>query len=123
MKIFTALYALDVLGKDFSYETRVVHDGQLRDGIIHGNLYLIGQGDPSFDTDMMVSLVKSITEKGIRGVTGQFYYCDGLSSNIPYIDGGQRPQAGYNPSVGGLNPTSTAFFSNGERRGTRHKSL
>lgn len=119
LKIFTALYALDVLGKDFSYETRVVHDGQLRDGIIHGNLYLIGQGDPSFDTDMMVSLVKSITEKGIRGVTGQFYYCDGLSSNIPYIDGGQRPQAGYNPSVGGLNLNFNRIFFEWRKTGNK----
>ena len=46
-KILTAIMALDYLKPEFRFATRVLTDGQVTDGILHGNLYLQGAGDPS----------------------------------------------------------------------------
>lgn len=48
MKVFTTAAALDLLGPDFTYETRVESLGTLRDdGTLDGDLIVVGSGDPS----------------------------------------------------------------------------
>ena len=44
VKIITAAVALEVLGADFTYTTEV--RGNLQDGVITGDLYFVGSGDP-----------------------------------------------------------------------------
>ncbi len=46
-KILTAVMALEYLKPEFRYVTRVLTDGTVVDGILHGDLYLQGAGDPS----------------------------------------------------------------------------
>ncbi len=49
LKLFTTAAALDRLGPDFRYETRLLStDPNLTDGTIDGFLYVKGSGDPSF---------------------------------------------------------------------------
>ena len=38
MKTITAAAALEILGENFRFETSVSYDGEIRDGILHGNL-------------------------------------------------------------------------------------
>lgn len=47
MKIVTMAAAAETLGWDYRFETRLVADGQIRDGVLHGDLRVIGGGDPS----------------------------------------------------------------------------
>jgi len=49
LKIVTLAAAADRLGWDFRYETRVYADGQIRAGVLHGDLIVAGAGDPSLD--------------------------------------------------------------------------
>ncbi len=46
MKLISTGAALSRLGGDFRYSTDIAHDGVISDGILHGNLYIIGNGDP-----------------------------------------------------------------------------
>ncbi len=46
-KIFTAILALEYLKPEFCYDTRVLTNGQVQDGVLHGDLCLQGGGDPS----------------------------------------------------------------------------
>ncbi|HEX6324141.1 MAG TPA: D-alanyl-D-alanine carboxypeptidase/D-alanyl-D-alanine-endopeptidase, partial [Vicinamibacterales bacterium] len=47
MKIVTMAAAAETLGWDYRFETRLVAEGEIRDGVLHGDLRVIGGGDPS----------------------------------------------------------------------------
>lgn len=49
-KLITAQLALDLLGASHRYVTRVVGD-HVENGVVNGNLYLVGGGDPVLFTD------------------------------------------------------------------------
>ena len=46
MKLISTGTALARLGSDFQYSTDIAYDGIIQDGILHGNLYIVGNGDP-----------------------------------------------------------------------------
>lgn len=50
-KIITAFVALETLGPDYTFTTRIMSEDAAVDGVIAGNLYLIGGGDPLLMTD------------------------------------------------------------------------
>lgn len=47
MKIVTTATALELLGADFRYPTTLEYDGEIKGGVLHGNLYIRGSGDPT----------------------------------------------------------------------------
>ncbi len=49
-KILTAYGVYEILGPDHTYETSVVTDAPLLDGVLDGDLYLVGGGDPLLAT-------------------------------------------------------------------------
>ena len=102
-KAVTALYALDKLGPEFRFQTRVMRVGEVVAGRLEGDLILVGGGDPNFDTDQMGDLVAALAAKGIKEISGRFIACDGA---LPYrfqIDAEQPEYLGYNPAISGLN--------------------
>lgn len=50
-KLLTAVAALDVLGDDFTFQTRATAAAPPEGGVIAGDLYLVGGGDPLLETD------------------------------------------------------------------------
>src|SRR5215470_15867794 len=46
-KIITAVTAFELLGKDYRYKTELGYDGKIENGILKGNLYIVGYGDPT----------------------------------------------------------------------------
>ncbi len=102
-KMITSLYALEHLGPDYRFATRVLATGPLVEGRITGDLILAGGGDPTFDTDRMADLVARLAAIGVRGVTGRFVVCAGALPTLAVIDPLQPDYVGYNPAVAGLN--------------------
>lgn len=47
MKLITTGAAMHKLGPDFKYTTRIGHTGTVKDGVLEGDLYIIGGGDPT----------------------------------------------------------------------------
>ena len=47
MKLISTGAALHVLGSDWQYETSLGYDGTVEDGVLRGDLYIIGGGDPT----------------------------------------------------------------------------
>src|SRR5690606_40584093 len=46
-KLFTTTAALKILGSEFRFRTILAYDGKLENGILSGNVYIIGGGDRS----------------------------------------------------------------------------
>jgi len=117
-KTVTALYALEKLGPDFRFETRLMRVGPVVQGRLEGDLYLVGGGDPNFDTDQMGDLVAALLAEGIREITGRFLACDGALPFRYQIDREQPEYLGYNPAISGLNLNYNRVNFEWKRAGT-----
>jgi D-alanyl-D-alanine carboxypeptidase, serine-type, PBP4 family len=69
-KLITTVSALANLSPDFKYKTILATDGNVKNGILYGNLYLIGGGDPSLTVQDLEDMVKKLKEYGINRVEG-----------------------------------------------------
>ncbi|HTR79233.1 MAG TPA: D-alanyl-D-alanine carboxypeptidase/D-alanyl-D-alanine-endopeptidase, partial [Gemmatimonadaceae bacterium] len=77
MKVFTSCIALDRFGPNYVFRTPVLREGALgSDGVLHGNLYLRGVGDPSLSPRFwktespMDALAEQVAAAGVRHVRG-----------------------------------------------------
>lgn len=56
MKLLTTGVALEVLGKDYRFKTTLVYDGKIgSDGVLNGNIYIVGGGDPTLGSKYLVA--------------------------------------------------------------------
>ncbi|MGD1006106.1 MAG: D-alanyl-D-alanine carboxypeptidase/D-alanyl-D-alanine-endopeptidase [Ignavibacteriaceae bacterium] len=70
MKILTMSAALVFLGTDYNFTTSLCYTGEIKNGILFGDLYVIGGCDPVFsskDLDSLAAVVKSLGISEIRG--------------------------------------------------------
>lgn len=102
LKVPTALAVLRELGPDHRFATRLMYSGTLRDGVIDGDLWLVGGGDPMLDTPTLARLTDALASAGIRGVRGRFLYDDTAIFLHEMIEDRQPPTASYNPGLAGL---------------------
>lgn len=85
-KLFTTAAALDAFGAGYLFETRLLSRGDLRDGVLVGDLGVVGSGDPQisgreFDGDPFGAFrpwAQALRERGVRRVTGDLYLAHGL---------------------------------------------
>lgn len=70
-KLVTAAVALKNLDPGFTYQTVVqAVSGPDSEGIIHGDVWLKGSGDPSLTSDRLDELAQDLVECGIKMITG-----------------------------------------------------
>lgn len=73
-KLFTTAAALYYMGIDYKVETTLYStDKNIRDGVINGDLYIKGHGNPFFNTDDLRKLADELIDKGIERITGNVY--------------------------------------------------
>lgn len=78
-KLLTTCIALEKLGADFVYRTRVMRDGAIdRQGALKGDLILVGSGDPVLTPEALRSLAQQVRQSGIRRVRGAVRFDDTL---------------------------------------------
>lgn len=102
-KAITALYAIDALGANYRFATRLSTNGSISGGVVSGDLYLIGGGDPTLDTNALASMASKLKSLGIREVRGRFFYVENALPNLREVDRSQPEHVGYNPAISGLN--------------------
>ncbi|MBI2742338.1 MAG: D-alanyl-D-alanine carboxypeptidase/D-alanyl-D-alanine-endopeptidase [Chlamydiales bacterium] len=69
-KIFTAASALAILGTDFRFETQLLAMREQKEGVLDGDLYLKGSGDPSLVTEDLQDLVFQLSLAGVKTIKG-----------------------------------------------------
>jgi D-alanyl-D-alanine carboxypeptidase len=90
-KLFTSTVALELMGGDYLLSTKILSDDyDFSDGIIEGNIYVKGFGNPVFRSDDLEDVVKKLYESGIRKITGDVVgddtYFDDVYSRDDWIN-------------------------------------
>ena len=90
-KLFTTSVALELMGGDYLLSTKILSDdNDISDGIIEGNIYIKGFGNPTFDSDDLDSLVNELYQSGLRQITddvvGDDTYFDNVYSRADWIN-------------------------------------
>ena len=77
-KLITTATALEILGADYTFKTKLAIDGTIdSSGVLHGNLYIIGGGDPTLgsrffpqSSNFIPAWVEAIRKAGIKEIQG-----------------------------------------------------
>jgi len=69
-KLVTTFTALCELGSNYMVRTAIAAEGRPRNGVVAGNLYVKGYGDPFFSINEIDQLVDRILAAGIRQIQG-----------------------------------------------------
>lgn len=70
-KMVTAVAALDLLGPQYCFETRVYAAGSIKDGRLNGDLWFVGGMDPLFGRVDLNELCKAVRQSGIKHIDGR----------------------------------------------------
>jgi D-alanyl-D-alanine carboxypeptidase/D-alanyl-D-alanine-endopeptidase (penicillin-binding protein 4) len=111
MKLVTTYAGLSLLGPDYRWKTTAYADGDVdQNGVLHGNLYIEGTGDPKLVPEELIDLVDQIRHNGITGIDGALVldkrYFDPSTRDLPAFD--EDESAPYNV---GPDPLLYAFKS------------
>jgi D-alanyl-D-alanine carboxypeptidase/D-alanyl-D-alanine-endopeptidase (penicillin-binding protein 4) len=103
LKIVSMSYALDILGPQYIFKTKIFHDGKIKNGNLEGNIYILGGSDPYLQHPQLFNMAKSIKNFGINEIKGQIIYdISAYPEHEKVSDLGFGDQT-YNPSFGPLN--------------------
>jgi len=69
-KVLVATAALQTLGPDYRFETRFEAADDPHDGTVDGDVYLVGEGDPSLTSDDLRGGAGALARAGITRITG-----------------------------------------------------
>lgn len=70
IKVLTTFVALDTLGPSYTWKTRVYRTGKLSNGVLAGDLVLVGGGDPYMTSDRWWGFVQALRETGLAKING-----------------------------------------------------
>lgn len=70
IKVLTTFAALDMLGPAYTWKTRAYAEGRLGNGVLTGDLILVGGGDPYMTSERWWSFVQGVRELGLAKITG-----------------------------------------------------
>ena len=99
MKLVTAAGALEVLGPEHRFATEVVTDAPVEGGVVKGDVWLVGGGDPLLSTDdylatfrvplqshtAVASLARELAVAGITRIEGRLLGDASRYDAVPYV--------------------------------------
>ena len=71
MKLLTSVTALDVLGSSYNYRTSLYYKGTIAEGVLTGDLWLVGGMDPLFDDTDMHIMAETLHRVGVDSISGR----------------------------------------------------
>ena len=124
-KLLTAYGVYDLIGEDHTFETVVLADGVVTDGVLDGSLYLVGDGDPllatatytdrydqqpHFRTDIDL-LADAVVAEGITEITGGVFGDETRFDTERYVP--EWPERFTNVSQNQTGPLSALTINDG----------
>lgn len=102
-KLPTMVAALSLLGTDYQFKTAVWSTAPIRKGVLKGDLYLQGGGDPFLTTDHLLNFVLALKDQGLESVEGRLYYDETALPKLSELNPAQPVAVPYNPGLSALN--------------------
>lgn len=82
MKLIPSFIALDTLGADFVWHTRVYHTGLIIGNRLHGDLIIQGSGDPKMTHERLQNLLYHVQKAGIKHIDGDIIIDSSIFENV-----------------------------------------
>ncbi len=103
-KLVTGAVGLAVLGPEYRWKTRLVADGPIKNGVLEGNLWIIGGGDPALERDELRAWIKHLQMAGIHRIEGDVIGDDRIFTQPIWGEGWMWDDlyAGWSAGVSGL---------------------
>lgn len=98
MKLVTTSAGLEVLGPAYVWQTQALTAGRLENGVLEGDLYLRGGGDPRLTLDALYGWMREWRARGLREIRGDIVV-DRTLFEIGEVDPGRfdgQPLRAYN---------------------------
>lgn len=93
MKAVTAAAALHHLGPSYTWRTQVTTTGKLgADGVLTGDLYVRGTGDPVLVAERLWKLVRDVRLAGVQRVDGDIVFDASFFQGDPTLPGWSKPE-------------------------------
>ncbi len=119
LKVFTTITALNLLGENYKYKTKVYYNGEITKGVLNGDVYIVGGGDPTLGSNLvkgslpldslMMSWTNAIKAKGITSINGS------IIAEAHYFEGERVPDYWNWMDIGnyyGAGPSSLSINNN-----------
>lgn len=87
MKLVTAITALDQLGANYDYQTRIYMTGNVSFSTLEGNIYCVGGFDPTLTIDDVAVLANCVSRLGIDSIRGQIVADRTMKEALDYGEG------------------------------------
>lgn len=86
-KVITTVTALMSLGKDYKFQTKLTSQGKVEDGVLDGDLFLVGGLDPGLQESDLRRMVQDLKNAGITRIDGNVYADISMMDSIPWGSG------------------------------------
>lgn len=80
LKLLTGAAALHTLGTNYRFTTNLYYDGAITNGVLNGNIYVQGTGDPTFQYSDFSNFATHLKSLGIEHVNGYVFADDSVFS-------------------------------------------
>ncbi|KGR78510.1 D-alanyl-D-alanine carboxypeptidase/D-alanyl-D-alanine endopeptidase [Ureibacillus manganicus] len=78
LKLLTAVSSLHVLGEEYRFTTQIYYDGEIKNQVLNGNIYVKGGGDPTLQAENFQTLGNALKRHGITSISGNLYGDDSM---------------------------------------------
>ncbi|HSH42048.1 MAG TPA: D-alanyl-D-alanine carboxypeptidase/D-alanyl-D-alanine-endopeptidase, partial [Arenicellales bacterium] len=104
IKLLPSLAALEILSPAYQWHTRVYTTGEISGGVLNGDLYMLGGGDPYLTAEALWALLKDVRAQGIERIAGDIIVDNGVYRPVDFDRAAfdDKPDRLYNGPADGL---------------------
>jgi D-alanyl-D-alanine carboxypeptidase/D-alanyl-D-alanine-endopeptidase (penicillin-binding protein 4) len=103
LKVVSMIYAIESLGANFKFKTKVYYSGEIKSGVLYGDIIIVGGSDPYLKHPQLFNMAMSVKNAKIKEVKGRVIYDISSYPEHKLISNFGLGDQTYNPSFGPLN--------------------